>query len=87
MEYHNYMEDVVFDLLQKLLSEREDICKCDRCKLDMVALVLNKVPPKYVVTQKGSVYTRLKELELQSRVDTLREFTKAIEIVKNKPNH
>ena len=87
MKFHNYMEDVVFDLLDKLLSERDDLCKCERCKLDIAALVLNKQPPKYVVTQKGSVYTRLGELELQFRVDTIREFTNAIKIVKNKPNH
>lgn len=87
MKFHNYMEDAVFELLDKLLAERDDICKCERCKLDIAALVLNKLPPKYVVTQKGSVYTRLGELQLQSRVDTIREFTNAIKIVKNKPNH
>ncbi len=87
MHLHNYMEDVVFENLDKLLSEQNDMCKCDRCKLDIAAMVLNHVPAKYVVTQKGSIYTRLAELGLQFRADIIRELTRAIEIVRKKPNH
>lgn len=87
MHLHNYMEDVVFENLEKLLSERDDLCKCDRCKLDIAAMTLNHVTAKYVVTQKGSIYTRLAELGLQFRADIIRELTKAIEIVRKNPNH
>ena len=87
MKFHNYMEDVVFDALEKVLLGRDDICKCERCKWDLVALTLNKLPSKYVVTQKGSVYTRLAELELQFKVDIVRELAVAMEIVRDKPNH
>ena len=87
MKFHNYMEDVAWDALEKILSGRDDICKCDRCKWDLVALTLNKFPPKYVVTQKGGVYTRLAELELQFKVDIVRELAVAMEVVRAKPNH
>ncbi len=87
MEFHNYMEDIVEDTLEKLLSEREDVCKCERCKLDIIALALNRLPPKYVVTQKGRIYTKLAELELQLKADVVKEITKAIEIVKKNPQH
>jgi competence protein ComFB len=87
MELHNYMEDAVRENLERLLSERDDICKCEKCKLDIMALVLNKLPSKYVVTLKGRVYTKLSQLELQRKADIVKELTKAIEIVKNNPQH
>ncbi len=87
MELHNYMEDAVKENLERLLSERDDLCKCEKCKLDIMALALNKLPSKYVVTSKGRIYTRLSELELQRKADIVKELTKAIEIVKNNPQH
>lgn len=86
MELHNYMEDVVLNNLN-LLLEKEDMCKCEKCKLDIMALALNKLPSKYVVTQRGRIYTKLAELELQFKADVVRELTKAIEVVKKNPQH
>lgn len=87
MEIYNYMEDVVKEELEKLLLETPDVCKCQKCKLDMIALVLNRLPPKYVVTEKGRFYTKLKEQEIQSRVDVTRELTQAIIKISKNPHH
>ena len=86
MELHNYMEDIVSNNLN-LLLEKEDMCKCEKCRLDIMALALNRLPSKYVVTQKGHVYAKLAELELQLKADIIRELTRAIEIVKKNPQH
>jgi len=86
MELHNYMEDIVLNNLN-LLLEKEDMCKCEKCRLDIMALALNRLPSKYVVTQKGHVYAKLAELELQLKADIIRELTRAIEIVKKNPQH
>ncbi len=86
MEFHNYMEDIVLNNLN-LLLEKEDMCKCEKCRLDIMALALNRLPSKYVVTQKGHVYAKLAELELQLKADVIRELTRAIEIVKKNPQH
>ncbi|MCM8823131.1 MAG: late competence development ComFB family protein, partial [Candidatus Omnitrophica bacterium] len=61
--------------------------KCDRCKLDMLAWALNRLSPRYIVTNEGRVYTKLQEINIQSRVDVIREVTKAIEHIKNNPRH
>jgi competence protein ComFB len=87
MNFHNYMEDIVFDASERLFSEASDICKCEKCKLDVVALALNRLSPKYVVTQRGRVYTKLDTLALQSKADVVKEITKALEIVKKNPRH
>lgn len=87
MDIHNYMEDLVRAALDTVLSQREDICTCEKCTADMIAMALNKLPSKYVVTEKGRVYTKLAELELQLRTDVVKEVAKAIEFVKSKPQH
>lgn len=87
MGLHNYMEDIVKDAVDSLLPDMKDMCTCKKCVLDIIALSLNKLSPKYVVTQKGRVYTKLNELALQSRADVIREVTKAMKVVKNRPQH
>lgn len=86
-ELKNYMEKMVVKNMESQLSTREDICKCERCKLDILAYALNHLPAKYVVTDKGSIYTRLEELEVQLNADITREVLKAIELVKANKRH
>lgn len=87
MEIHNYLEDVVNDELEELLSETEDICKCQKCKLDIKVWTLNRLPPKYVITDKGRLFTKLKEQDVQFRADVVRELTKAILHISRNPQH
>ncbi|MFH1338549.1 MAG: late competence development ComFB family protein [Candidatus Omnitrophota bacterium] len=87
MKIYNYMEDTVRDTLESLISEREDICKCPKCKLDIMAWALNRLPSKYVVTDKGRMYTKLKEQEIQFRADVVQELTKAISHINKGPQH
>jgi competence protein ComFB len=87
MQIQNYMEDVVQDELELLLAEKENICKCQKCKLDMMVWTLNRLPPKYVITSKGRLYTKLKEQEVQFRADVVKELTKAIMYIGENPQH
>ncbi len=87
MNLYNYMEDAVFRLLDQVLDKYNNICKCTKCKLDIAALALNNLPPQYTVTEKGKLFTKVKEMEAQYEVDIIREITKAIEVVANKPRH
>jgi len=87
MKIQNYMEDVVQEELELLLAERNDICKCSKCKFDMMVWTLNRLPPKYVITNKGRLYTKLKEQEIQFKADVVKELTKAIEYIGKNPQH
>ena len=87
MKLFNYMEDTAGNELEKLLKNTKDTCKCQKCKLDMLAMALNRLPPKYVISDKGRVYTKLDELNLQFQVDVVRELTKAILHISRKPQH
>jgi competence protein ComFB len=87
MKIRNYMEDMVSDKLEEMLTEKSDICKCQKCRLDMMVWALNHLPPKYVITEKGRLYTKLTEQELQFRADIVKELTKAVLRVSRNPNH
>lgn len=87
MRLHNCMETAVINMTSHILKKQENICTCEKCKLDIVAIALNNLPPKYVVSEKGEVYTKIKEMEAQFDVDIIKELTKAIEIVSKNPRH
>ncbi len=87
MKIQNYMEDVVQDELELLLAERQDICKCNKCKLDVMVWTLNRLPPKYVITDRGRLYTKLKEQEIQFKADVVKELTKSIDFISKNPQH
>ena len=82
MNLKNLKEKQVMDVIDKILKNRDDVCKCNKCKLDIAAIALNNLKPKYVVTEKGSLYAKSNILDYQSDVDLIKEVTKAIEIVK-----
>ena len=50
----NLMENMVLEQLDSVMT-RFHSCKCDRCKKDIAALALNKLPPKYVVLKKDQI--------------------------------
>lgn len=87
MEILNYMENVVMEEIERLFTEKNDICKCSKCKLDIMVMALNRLPPKYVLSAKGRLYTKLKEQEVQFKADVVRELTKAILKVSRNPKH
>lgn len=87
MKLQNFMEHEVFLVIDKLLKENTDICNCKKCRMDIAAISLNNLKPKYVVTEKGELYTKTAEMEPQFEVDIIREVTKAIEIVRKQPRH
>lgn len=87
MKLHNYMENVVISVLNHLLTKKDDICKCEKCKMDIAAIALNNLPAKYVVTEKGELYTKLNEMEIQFEADVVKELVKAIDIVSKSTQH
>ena len=87
MKLHNLMEDEVIYIINELLKNREDICTCDKCKLDIAAITLNNLKPKYVVTEKGGLFAKVETLNYQFDVDLIKEVTKAAKIVGDEPQH
>ena len=55
--------------------------------MDILALVLNRLKPRYVNTHEGELLKRADASHLQSIVDIDVEIMKAIEIVSRSPHH
>lgn len=83
----NMMEHYVDERLPELLSGYS-CCKCEVCMEDMKAFALNRLPPKYVSTVNGQVFTRIKqELENQPSVDLDVAVIQAIQHISASPRH
>jgi len=87
MELKNLMEIEVMRIIDKILEDQKDVCACDKCKMDIAAITLNNIKPKYVVTEKGQLYAKVDMLNYQYDADITTEVIKAIKIVGEKPRH
>lgn len=87
MQLKNYMEDAVKEKLEAILPEQKEVCSCPRCKVDITAIALNSLPPRYVVQDIGYVYAKVSELTVQFSVDLTVAVMKGIETVSKHPRH
>lgn len=83
----NYMEVSVEHLLPVVLRQYPDICHCEHCSLDIMALALNELKPRYVVSDKGEVFSKANELRIQYEADIVRQLIEAIKVVSERPRH
>lgn len=86
LKLKNYMEDIVFLILDELIRDK-NVCKCERCRMDIAAIALNHLPGKYVVTEKGEVYAKTDLLSRQFKTDVVIQLINAIDIVSKNPHH
>ncbi len=81
------MEEAVLKTLDEMLSEPSysDFKPSEKEKLDVMAITLNRVPPRYIVSDRGHLFSRVEELRQQFKTDLLVELTRAIEQVRKNP--
>ena len=82
----NYTEDAVQLYMDRWYKET-DVCQCENCRLDVEAIMLNNLPTKYIVTDKGALYAQLEDFDAQSKIDYMTAMTLAVKIVKSSPRH
>lgn len=86
MQLKNCMEDSVERYIDDIINEL-DMCTCDKCRLDVMAIALNNLPPQYTVTKDGALYNKVKTMESQFRTKIIAEITKAAKIVMKDAKH
>ncbi|MCH5149874.1 MAG: late competence development ComFB family protein [Spirochaetales bacterium] len=88
MEIYNLMENYVKDAIKTLLKDKEGICKCEQCRMDMICYCLNKIKPRYVISSRGFVHTRNEERKnMQMNIDILSVGEEAINVISHMPRH
>ena len=64
MNVHNLMEEIVKQRVDQLYENAKNekvewlSCDCENCRLDTVSFVLNRIPPKYVVSGRRLFLSR-----------------------------
>lgn len=82
----NLAELMVRENLETVM-ERMNICDCNVCKKDVMAIALNTLPTRYVTTDRGKQYIQLETYKKQYEVDVMAALTKACVKVKVAPRH
>ncbi|MBL7170909.1 MAG: late competence development ComFB family protein [Candidatus Omnitrophica bacterium] len=82
----NENEEEVFKIIDKILAEEKDICLCPDCMMDVAAIALNNLEPRYRVFLVRPVH-RDSEL-ISARLRKVEEAVRnALAIVKKSPHH
>ncbi|MFY9203523.1 MAG: late competence development ComFB family protein [Limnochordia bacterium] len=79
---HNYMEDIVAELIAQRQMEDTDFEFCERCLMDISAIMLNALEPQYV-----KVKAKLAELDEAAVANLNRLLDEAARQVKANPHH
>ena len=95
MKLKNYQEDIVLHVIDIMLEDHPEIEADETMISDVAAYVLNRIPPKYIMSERG--FTRLAALQLTEEEDEnslldlvqlMMMVSKGLELVKTrrKPN-
>ncbi len=80
MNVHNIMEDLVTQRVNALYEHLESegtpwlSCSCENCRLDAISYVLNRIPPRYVVSGRGVTHNANKfsqDIQIRADIDAL----------------
>lgn len=82
-ELVNLTETAVLEKYDSVTA-RFNCCRCDRCKKDIIALALNKLPPKYAVLNEGQL---VPDVDQQLSAQVVTAMIQAVLKVRAKPRH
>jgi competence protein ComFB len=82
----NVMEEMVHLHMDDCVSTTE-MCKCERCVLDVYALALNMLNHHYVAAFQCDLIFKARAMTIMGKGEIIAAITQAIVIVKGKPRH
>ncbi|HZG55902.1 late competence development ComFB family protein [Paenibacillus sp.] len=85
MAVHNLMEEIVAKVLKEMITAMPELEKLEPIhRDDMMAIALNKLPPRYTTTTRGEVIVK-SQVRAQLESDVYRELSEAYKIVTKSP--
>ena len=82
--------NVAEELVRRKVTEmmpQYDMCQCEKCYLDVCAIVLNEWEAKYYTTEKGKILHLLDATHYQFKTDLVVMILQAMKYVKEHPKH
>jgi len=78
MNVHNILEEVVIQKVNELYDKIKTLnttwltCDCEQCRIDTVSYVLNRIPPRYIVSGRGITHqTAFQDPQTYADIETL----------------
>ena len=74
MEIHNTVEDLVIARIDEIFESIKkagnpnNLCICEHCRMDVICYALNRIPPYYVLSNRGAVRTQWETIDRQQHV-------------------
>ena len=71
--FHNTVEDTVISRVNEIFvslekkGNPEKFCTCDQCRMDIICYVLNRMPPHYIVSNRGASRVQWESIERQQQ--------------------
>jgi competence protein ComFB len=82
----NIMEEIV-DQRADAMIDRTDMCRCQQCRADVKTHALNHLPPKYVASISGGVFTHTQSTRMQMQAEIMIAIMNAVSLVSKNPKH
>ncbi len=87
MSFRNLMEDITRAAVEEVLKKDNELTQVNSNVDDIAAYVLNRVPPKYVTSERGMLHGKLQaRLATQQKTDVFMLIYEAIEVIKKRRN-
>ncbi|MBE0466482.1 MAG: late competence development ComFB family protein [Candidatus Desulforudis sp.] len=80
-------EEVFDEVLAQLRKQRPELCGCRRCREDVLAVALNRLPAKYIATDKGEIFTRVDFSRVGGKAEIIASLIHGFELVNKHPRH
>ena len=87
-------EYICYNITQTLVEDKADkyikmfnLCPCKRCRIDVIALALSNLPPKYVVARPHELIPRLSMYEQKYNAAVVTQVMSACKKVLDRPHH
>lgn len=87
-------EFICFNVTQALVEDKADkyikmfgMCSCSRCRIDVIALSLSNLPPKYVVAKPHELIPRLSMYEQKYNAAVVAQVISSCKKVMDRPHH
>lgn len=74
-------------IVKGIIDKDPDMCRCEKCFLDVCAIVFNSGFTRFVTTEKGELFSMLPSVTDNMDVEIMVAAFKAVELVKSKPDH
>lgn len=82
----NAYDDIVRSSVRDLMAKSE-MCQCDKCFLDVCAVVFNRKYSRFVTTTEGQLLSKVPQISYGGQVEMTVTILDAIKMVRDFPKH